>query len=87
MGSVRGWLLCGMCVYMFCGVMYGVCMFMCVCVWYSVYVSVVCDMFISRKQIHMIPLTFKSQQKDNPVSSPKYMSRGNSNVNENQPPC
>lgn len=74
------------CVCMFCGVMHGVCMFMCVCGIVCMYQwPVMCSS--PGKKIHMIPLTFKSQQKNSPVSSPKYMSRGNSNVNENQPPC
>lgn len=59
----------------------GVCLYLCA------YIFGLCIcVFLSRKQIHGILLTFKSQQREDPVSFPKYRSRGNSNTMQNQPP-
>lgn len=66
-----GVVACGMCVHM-------VCVSFCVYVVWCVCIGGMCIcVFISRKQIHLIPLTFKSQQREDPASSSKQMSRGN----------
>lgn len=51
-------------------VQYVWCMSLCMCI-FGVYIYVL----ISRKQIHGNLLTFKSQQKEDPISFPKYKAK------------
>lgn len=55
---------------------YGLSVFLCYVVWCVCIGDMCICMFISRKQIHLIPLTFKPQQREDPGSSSKQMSRG-----------